>query len=71
MRVQLRRMGNASGVIIPKPLLARLGIEAGDTFDLALEEGRIVLVPVREHPRAGWAEAAQEIAANGDDALRW
>ena len=71
MRVQLRRMGNASGVIIPKPLLAQLGIEAGDTFDLALEEGRIVLVPVREHPRAGWAEAAQEIAANGDDALHW
>lgn len=71
MRTQLRRMGNSSGVIIPKPVLAQLGIEAGGTFDLALEEGRIVLVPVKEHPRAGWAEAAQEIAANGDDALVW
>lgn len=71
MRVQLRRMGNASGVISPRPVLAQLGIEAGDTLDLALEEGRIVLVPVKEHPRAGWAEAAREIAADGDDALRW
>ena len=71
MRTQLRRMGNSSGVIIPKPVLAQLGIEAGDSLDLALEGGRIVLVPLKEHPRSGWAEAAQEIAESGGDALVW
>lgn len=25
----------------------------------------------KEHPRAGWAEAAKRIAENGDDALVW
>lgn len=71
MRVQLRRMGNSSGVIIPKPVLAQLGVEAGDSLDLALRDDRIVLVPVKEHPRTGWAEAAQTIAEAGDDALVW
>lgn len=71
MRVQLRRMGNSSGVIIPKAVLAQLGVEAGDSLDLALRDDRIVLVPVKEHPRAGWAEAARDIAEAGDDALVW
>jgi hypothetical protein len=25
----------------------------------------------RQHPRAGWAEAAKRLAASGDDALVW
>jgi antitoxin MazE len=71
MRASLRKMGNSSGVIIPKPILAQLGIEAGDDLDLLLDDGRIVLVPTRRHPRAGWAEAASRIAETGDDALVW
>jgi len=71
VRTQLRRMGNSSGVIIPKPILTLLGVTAGDDLDLALEDGRVVLVPAKEHPRAGWAEAARSIAEAGDDALVW
>ncbi len=71
MRAQLRRMGNSSGVIIPKPFLLQLGVAAGDSLDLAIEAGRLVLAPVPAHPRAGWAEAAQQVAEFGDDAPVW
>lgn len=72
MRASVRRMGNSSGVILPKPILAQLGVEVGDDLELSLEEGRrLVLVPASDHPRAGWAEAARDLAAAGDDALVW
>jgi antitoxin MazE len=71
MRALLRKMGNSSGVIIPKPILTQIGVEAGDELDLSLDEGRIVLVTARRHPRAGWADAAKRIADASDDALVW
>jgi antitoxin MazE len=60
-------MGNSAGIILPKPVLAELGVEAGDDLSLTLEEGRVVLMRAKTHPRAGWAEAAAEIAAADDD----
>ena len=71
MRASLRKMGNSSGVIIPKPILAQIGVAAGDDLDLSLEAGRLVLAPPKRHPRAGWADAAERIAEAGDDALAW
>jgi antitoxin MazE len=71
MRTAVRRLGNSSGVIIPKSLLAQIGLEVGGTLDMTLEEGRIVLAPVRRRPREGWAEASQELAEAGEDALIW
>jgi antitoxin MazE len=71
MRAPIRKLGNSSGVIIPKPILSQIGLEAGDDLDLTLEHNRIVLAPVRQNPRAGWAEAAKRLADEGDDALVW
>lgn len=56
---------------IPKLILALLGVAAGDDLDRALDDGRVILVPAKEHPRAGWAEAARSIAEAGDDVLVW
>ena len=67
MRSIVRRMGNSSGVIIPKPLLVELGVRAGDDIDIGLRDGNIVIAPVKRHPREGWSEAAQAIAAAGED----
>ncbi len=53
---------------MPKPVPAELGVKASDHPSLTLEQGRVVL---RAHPRAGWAEAAKELAAAGDDGLVW
>jgi antitoxin MazE len=48
-----------------------MGLQTGDDVELVLDDGRIVLVPVRRHPRAGWAEASKAIANAGDDAPAW
>ena len=71
MRTSVRRMGNSAGILLPKPVLAELGVRTGDDLSLTLEKGRVILTPAREHPRTGWAEAAAEIAASDDDSLVW
>ena len=71
MRAAVRKMGNSSGVIIPKPLLGQVGLRTGDDVELTLEGGKIVLAPVRNYPREGWAEASRAVAEAGDDQLIW
>ena len=71
MRAAIRKLGNSSGVIIPKSMLAEVGLAAGDAVDLALEDSRIVITPQKKRPREGWAEASRAIAEAGDDALVW
>jgi antitoxin MazE len=67
----VRKLGNSSGVIIPKSLLHDLGVAEGDTVEMTLEEGRIVPMPIRRRARAGWAEASESIAGAHDDTLVW
>jgi antitoxin MazE len=71
MRAAVRKFGNSAGVIIPKSILAELGVAAGDAVDMTLEEGRIVVAPVKRVTRDGWAEASRAIAEAGDDAPVW
>ena len=71
MRSAIRKRGNASGVIIPKSMLAEIGIAAGEAVDLSLEDGRIMITPVKGRPREGWATAFAEIGELGDEDLAW
>ena len=71
MRTAVRKLGNSSGVIIPRSLLDEAGIATGDALDMQLDEGRIVLVPIAKPPREGWAEASKAIAEAEDDELVW
>jgi antitoxin MazE len=84
MRAAIRKLGNSSGVIIPKSMLVELGIAAGDAVDLALEDSRIIITPQKRRPREGWAEAFEEAGEltdedrawlhfgnDGDDDLKW
>lgn len=71
MRTALRRMGNSSGFILPKPLLLEVGLRPGDSMDVLVEDGRIVLAPVKHAPREGWAEASRALATAGDDEAAW
>jgi antitoxin MazE len=68
MRTAVRKLGNSAGVLIPRSLLAELGL--GDAVDLLVEDGRLVLAAIPRGGRVGWAEAARDIAAAGDDQLR-
>jgi antitoxin MazE len=71
VRAAVRKLGNSSGVIIPKSLLRDLGVADGDPVEMTLEAGRILLVPIKRRARSGWAEASQRIAEAHDDALVW
>lgn len=69
MEVAIRKMGNSQGVLIPKPILAQLGLEG--TADLRVCNGVIEIRPLRRDPREGWAEDARRVAAAEGDALVW
>ena len=69
MEVAIRKMGNSQGVLIPKPILAQLGL-AG-TVDLQVRDGVIEIRALQKNPRAGWAADSQRVAAADDDALVW
>lgn len=72
MRTSLRKMGNSTGVIIPKPMLSEIGAASGDAVDLSVEDGKLVLSrAAKKHPREGWAEQAAAIVAAGEDGLVW
>lgn len=71
MRTAIRKMGNSSGVIIPKPLLTEIGAKVGDSVDMAVEGGRVIIAPVKKRAREGWAEASKRLAVEGDDQLVW
>lgn len=60
MRTVLQRIGNSQGVVIPKPLLAQLGIERD--VDLQIVNDHIE-VRRAGHAREGWAEAISALPA--------
>ncbi|MEO7966390.1 MAG: AbrB/MazE/SpoVT family DNA-binding domain-containing protein [Gemmatimonadaceae bacterium] len=66
MKTRIVRVGNSRGIRIPKLLLDQAGLD--ENVELHAEPGRIVIQATTQ-PRAGWAEAAQRMAARGDDAL--
>lgn len=63
----IRRMGNSQGVLIPKPILAQLGLE--DEVEMEVRDDVLVIRKPQKHARAGWAEASKAVAEAGDDEL--
>ena len=74
MRTALRKMGNSTGMIVPKSILTQVGAGVGAAFDITVEGGRIVLAPLRDQPRLGWAEAAEALGVEeglDQEAAEW
>ena len=69
MEVAIRKMGNSQGVLIPKPILAQVGLEG--SADLQVRDGVIEIRPVRRNPREGWDQDARRLAGEGGDSLVW
>jgi antitoxin MazE len=65
MQTSLRKMGNSAGAIIPKPILDQLGLPLGAKIDVRLEDGKVILEPVKRKVREGWEEGAKAVAAAG------
>jgi antitoxin MazE len=84
MHSAIRKMGNSSAIIIPKPFLNEIGAEIGEIIDIRVENGQIIITPLNIYPRSSWAKDAKNIArtettdsywadfSNSDDAnLAW
>ena len=71
MEVLLRRLGNSTGMILPRAILGELGLAAGASLDLKVEDGEIVATPVTGSVRSGWAEAAVALGEPSVDELDW
>jgi antitoxin MazE len=69
LHVNIRHIGNSQGIVIPKPLLAQLGLDSETGADMSIENGALVLRKPAQAVRAGWAEAAARVAADADDGL--
>lgn len=66
MKARLVQIGNSRGIRLPKTVLAEANLE--DEVELKAEPGCIVIRSARR-PRAGWAEAAQQMRKRGEDRL--
>jgi antitoxin MazE len=60
----IRKIGNSSGVIIPKTILEQVGIEK--EVEMEVVGNTIVLMPYKSHPREGWEGAFQTAIAAGE-----
>jgi antitoxin MazE len=69
MHVSIRQIGNSQGVVIPKPILAQLGVDPKAGVEMTIEDDALVLRRPASPARTGWAEAARSIAEAGDDEL--
>lgn len=62
MKTRLIQIGNSRGIRLPKPVIDELGLT--DEVDMEVRAGSLVIRPGPGR-RAGWAEAAEELAADG------
>ena len=83
MQTALRKMGNSTGLIVPRALLNEIGVTTGAAMNLRVEDGELIATPLTTVRRSGWAAAAEALQdenpapewhgfANEDDAdLTW
>lgn len=71
MSVKLHRWGNSVGLRVPKPLLEQLGLAEGCQVDVKVEDGRLVIEPVRRE-RLTMAELLEGITPdNRPEEVDW
>jgi antitoxin MazE len=63
MQTALRKMGNSTGLVLPKPILKALRVTNGAAMDLVVEKGRVIATPIRRKVREGWEDDAKRLGA--------
>lgn len=48
MHVTIRKIGNSEGIIIPKDVLDRMGLKAGDSVEIAETHGGLLITATEE-----------------------
>jgi antitoxin MazE len=69
VHVSIRQIANSQGIVIPKPVLAQLGLDGKTGVEMTVEDSALVLRRPANPARTGWAEAARSVAELGDDEL--
>ena len=67
IKTMIRPMGNSQGIIIPRLVLAQVGLE--DEAEMIVERDALVIRKPTQPARAGWGEFSKKIAAADDNAL--
>jgi antitoxin MazE len=62
MLTKIQKWGNSLGLRIPKSFAREAAVEAGSTVDIAIEDGGLVVRPLRR-PRYTLAELLREVNA--------
>lgn len=73
METAIRKLGNSAGIILPAALLRSLKFEVGQTIDIEVEDGRLVVTP-QKHKRYTAAELNAQCnprAPMPEDILAW
>lgn len=66
IKTRIIKIGNSQGIRLPKLLLEQSDL--GEDVELEVDEGQIIVRPAQP-ARAGWDEAFQRLARQGDDQL--
>jgi antitoxin MazE len=66
MELSVINIGNSKGIRLSKTILEKYNI--GETVELILEKGYIILKPKAE-PRKGWEKAFKKMHEAGEDSL--
>ena len=67
MLVSLVPIGNSRGIRLPKIILDGLSVK--DKMEMEVTEKGIMLSPVKDPPRQGWAQAFCDMHRNREDIL--
>jgi Growth regulator len=67
MLISVVQIGNSKGIRLPKAIIDQCNIS--DQIDLEIKDNEIILHPIKNKTREGWAEKFKEMALNGDDKL--
>jgi len=67
MIINIVPIGNSRGIRIPKTILEQCDIE--NEVELEVENGKIIIEPIKRIPRKGWNESFSQMAKVKEDTL--
>jgi len=73
METAIRKLGNSAGIILPAALLRSLKCKVGQTIDIEVEDGRLVVTPKRSkrYTAAELNAQCNPRAPMPDDVVAW
>jgi len=70
MKLEIKKIGNSTGLILPKELLARLGLEQGDELFATIEPDQGLKLSRYEDKHAEVMRIARDVMREYRDALK-